>query len=60
MDATILPGPGAKARPPRARGNGDRHSIQSVDRALCLVETNAEAGGEATHAVRVGTCAPAR
>jgi IclR family transcriptional regulator, acetate operon repressor len=48
MDATILPGPGAKARPPRARADGDRHSIQSVDRALYLLETIAEAGGEAT------------
>ena len=48
MDATILPGPGAQARPPRERANGDRHSIQSVDRALFLLETIAEAGGEAT------------
>ena len=51
MDAKILPGPGAqatKARLPRARANGDRHSIQSVDRALYLLETIAEAGGEAT------------
>ncbi len=48
MDATILPGPGAEARPARARGNGDRHSIQSVDRALLLLESIAEAGGEAT------------
>jgi len=48
MDATILSGPGAETRPPRARGNGDRHSIQSVDRALFLLETIAEAGGEAT------------
>ncbi len=48
MDATILPGPGAKARPSRARADGDRHSIQSVDRALYLLETIAEAGGEAT------------
>jgi IclR family acetate operon transcriptional repressor len=48
MDATILPGPGAKARPPRARADGERHSIQSVDRALFLLETIAEAGGEAT------------
>jgi IclR family acetate operon transcriptional repressor len=46
MDATILPGPRAKARPPRARAEGDRHSIQSVDRALFLLETIAEAGGE--------------
>jgi IclR family acetate operon transcriptional repressor len=48
MDATILPGPGAAARSPRPRANGDRHSIQSVDRALLLLETIAEAGGEAT------------
>jgi IclR family transcriptional regulator, acetate operon repressor len=48
MDARILPGPGAQARPLRARANGDRHSIQSVDRALYLLETIAEAGGEAT------------
>lgn len=48
MDATILPGPGAKARPPRARAEGERHSIQSVDRALFLLETIAEAGGETT------------
>ena len=48
MDATILPGPGAEPRPPRGRANGDRHSIQSVDRALFLLETIAEAGGEAT------------
>ncbi|MGH6664883.1 MAG: IclR family transcriptional regulator [Pseudolabrys sp.] len=48
MDATILPGPGIKARPSRARADGDRHSLQSVDRALYLLETIAEAGGEAT------------
>ena len=48
MDATILPGPGVKARPSRSRADGDRHSIQSVDRALYLLETIAEAGGEAT------------
>src|ERR1700686_5203102 len=48
MDAKILPGPGAKARPSRARAEGDRHSIQSVDRALFLLETIAEAGGEAS------------
>ena len=47
MDATILPGPGIKARSPRARADGERHSIQSVDRALFLLETIAEAGGEA-------------
>jgi IclR family acetate operon transcriptional repressor len=48
MDATILPGPGAQVRPHSGRANGDRHSIQSVDRALFLLETIAEAGGEAT------------
>jgi IclR family acetate operon transcriptional repressor len=48
MDATILPGPGIKAHPPRSRADGERHSIQSVDRALFLLETIAEAGGEAT------------
>lgn len=48
MDATILPGPGAKARPLRPRADGERHSIQSVDRALFLLETIADAGGEAT------------
>ncbi len=47
MNATILPGPGTKTRPQSSRG-GDRHSIQSVDRALFLLETIAEAGGEAT------------
>jgi len=48
MDAKILPGPGANAGRISARANGDRHSIQSVDRALYLLETIAEAGGEAT------------
>src|SRR6202166_1119685 len=48
MDATILPGPGVKARSSRTRADGDRHSIQSVDRALYLLETIAEVGGEAT------------
>jgi DNA-binding IclR family transcriptional regulator len=38
----------AKACPPRARSDSDRHSIQSVDRALVLLETIAEAGGEAS------------
>jgi len=47
MNATILPGPGAKPRAQRTR-DGDGHSIQSVDRALFLLETIAEAGGEAT------------
>jgi IclR family acetate operon transcriptional repressor len=48
MDATILPGPGHQAPKAAARASGDRHSIQSVDRALFLLETIAEAGGEAT------------
>jgi IclR family transcriptional regulator, acetate operon repressor len=48
MDATILPGPGAKVARTNARASGDRHSIHSVDRALHLLETIAEAGGEAT------------
>ncbi|MEP7032033.1 MAG: helix-turn-helix domain-containing protein, partial [Pseudolabrys sp.] len=57
MDATILPGPGIKGRPsataataatPATGAKSDRHSIQSVDRALHLLETIAEAGGEAT------------
>jgi IclR family acetate operon transcriptional repressor len=48
MDASILPGPGAEARAPRARASADRHSIQSVDRALYLLETIADCGGEAT------------
>ncbi len=43
-----LPGPGAEAGRANGRANGDRHSIQSVDRALYLLETIAEAGGEAT------------
>src|ERR1043165_1834594 len=47
MNATILPGPGTKTRSANSRG-GDRHNIQSVDRALFLLETIAEAGGEAT------------
>jgi IclR family acetate operon transcriptional repressor len=48
MEAKILPGPGSKVRAPRARVEGERHNIQSVDRALYLLETIAEAGGEAT------------
>ncbi|MBI4366415.1 MAG: IclR family transcriptional regulator [Deltaproteobacteria bacterium] len=48
MDATILPRSAVKARPSRASAIGDRHRIQSVDRALLLLETIAEAGGEAT------------
>jgi IclR family acetate operon transcriptional repressor len=48
MEATILPGPGHKARAPRARVQGERHNIQSVDRALFLLESIADAGGETT------------
>ncbi len=48
MEATILPGPGLEGGRSPARSAGDRHSIQSVDRALYLLETIAEAGGEAT------------
>ena len=48
MNAKILPGPGAQGCTLRASANGNRHSIQSVDRALFLLETIAEAGGEAT------------
>lgn len=48
MEATILPGPGLEGSRSPARSAGDRHSIQSVDRALYLLETIAEAGGEAT------------
>ena len=48
MDATVLREPQAEARPLRARANGGRHNIQSVDRALFLLETIAEGGGEAT------------
>ncbi len=45
MDAKVIPGPG-KTR--AARAGGGRNSIQSVDRALLLLETIAETGGEAT------------
>lgn len=48
MDATIHSGPRHTTRPPRARNGNDRHNIQSVDRALYLLETIAEAGGEAS------------
>jgi IclR family acetate operon transcriptional repressor len=48
MDATILRGPGSGSPRAAGRANGDRHSIQSVDRALLLLETIAEAGGETT------------
>ncbi len=48
MEVTILPGPGLEGGRTPTRSAGDRHSIQSVDRALYLLETIAEAGGEAT------------
>ena len=48
MDAKILPGPGLENGRAAGRAGGDRHSIQSVDRALYLLETIADAGGEAT------------
>jgi len=48
MDAKILPGPGTQTGRGNVRAGGDRHSIQSVDRALYLLETIADAGGEAT------------
>jgi IclR family transcriptional regulator, acetate operon repressor len=48
MEAKILPGPGHKARAPRTRAAGERHNIQSVDRALFLLESIGEAGGETT------------
>ena len=48
MDAKILRGPGAVVRTAPSRPSGDRHSIQSVDRALLLLETIAEMGGEVT------------
>jgi IclR family acetate operon transcriptional repressor len=48
MDAKVLPGPGAEPGRASGRSGSDRHSIQSVDRALYLLETIAEAGGEAT------------
>ena len=48
MEAKILPGPGHKARASRVRAPGERHNIQSVDRALFLLESIAEAGGETT------------
>jgi IclR family transcriptional regulator, acetate operon repressor len=48
MDATVLDAPRGKTRSPRPRAAGGRHNIQSVDRALFLLETIAEAGGEAS------------
>jgi IclR family acetate operon transcriptional repressor len=48
MDARTSPAPDLETGPGPARNGGDRHSIQSVDRALFLLETIAEAGGEAT------------
>lgn len=47
MTATIIPGPGGTLTRGSVRTT-DRHSIQSVDRALLLLETIADMGGEAT------------
>lgn len=48
MDVSVVPRTGRTSRSPSARTTTDRHSIQSVDRALLLLETIAEVGGEAT------------
>jgi IclR family acetate operon transcriptional repressor len=48
MDAKILPGPGTNGRVEVVANGASRHSIQSVDRALLLLETIADMGGEAT------------
>jgi len=55
MDAKILPGPGSNGHAAKkaaaqttSENNAHRHSIQSVDRALYLLETIADVGGEAT------------
>jgi len=45
MDAKVIPSPNAQGA---SRAPGERHSIQSVDRALYLLETIAELGGAAT------------
>jgi IclR family transcriptional regulator, acetate operon repressor len=62
MDAKILPGPGIVG-PVAASTSANRHSIQSVDRALHLLETIADMGGEATltelanrTALNISTC----
>jgi len=47
MDAKVLPGPGTIGHDVTAKPEA-RHSIQSVDRALLLLETIADMGGEAT------------
>jgi IclR family acetate operon transcriptional repressor len=48
MDAKVLPVSATETPQRRSRVNGERHNIQSVDRALSLLEAIAEAGGEAT------------
>ncbi len=48
MDAINKAALSAKNHSKPAASAGERHSIQSVDRALFLLETIAEAGGEAT------------
>lgn len=48
-ERTGAPKPPSRARRARsARPAGERHGIQSVDRAITLLETIADAGGEAT------------
>ena len=58
MNATILPGPGTKVRPPSPRG-GDRHNIQSVDRALFLLETIARRPGSSPRPASPGSLSAA-
>jgi len=48
MVAKVIPGPGSQPSAKPVRAPAERHSIQSVDRALHLLETIAECGGEAT------------
>jgi len=62
MDAKVLPAPGINGLEPDKRA-ASRHSIQSVDRALLLLETIADMGGEATltelsnrTALNISTC----
>ena len=44
----FCPGPVTRPASARVRAAGERHNIQSVDRALFLLESIAEAGGETT------------
>ena len=47
-EAIVMDRNGAAATRGKSATRGERHSIQSVDRAMTLLETIAEAGGEAT------------